>query len=352
MSISPAGVTSPATSSSVSASALTPPCFRPITIARAGPSYTNADRTSRSNTGRGEQREQISVVEGSQQRRQRGPSARGKSSLQAPHNSPPAAPQQAQRGGSAQSSACPAARKIDGYTEDMRLTVQLFASLAETCGARRLELDGLPDPLTAAAVADAVIARFPQLDGMRDSIMFAVNAEYVHADHPVCANDEVALIPPVSGGSADEPYFQITRDVLDPTALHNLVLRPEAGAVSLFLGVVRDNNLGREVDYLEYDAYPAMAVRVMRQIADEIRDRWDVLEIAMHHRIGRLQIGEASVAVAVSSAHRAEGIDACHYGIDRLKAIVPIWKKEVWADGEEWIEGSLTPAAEIEPPSG
>ena len=233
----------------------------------------------------------------------------------------------------------------------MQLTVQLFASLAETCGSRRLELDGLPDPLTAGGVADAVIARFPQLDGMRDSIMFAVNAEYVHGDHPICSSDEVALIPPVSGGSADDPYFRITHDVLDPTALHELVLRPEAGAVSLFLGVVRDNNLGREVDYLEYDAYPAMATRVMRQIADEIRERWDVIEIAMHHRIGRLQIGEASVAVAVASAHRGEGIDACHYGIDRLKAIVPIWKKEVWADGEEWIEGSLTPAAEIEPPS-
>ena len=133
-----------------------------------------------------------------------------------------------------------------------------------------------------------------------------------------------------------------------PTELHNLVLSPEAGAVSLFVGVVRNNNLGRDVDFLEYDAYPAMATKVMRQIADEIRDRWDVLDIAMHHRIGRLEIGEASVAVAVASAHRAEGIEACHYGIDRLKAIVPIWKKEVWADGEEWIEGSLTPAAEVD----
>ncbi len=194
---------------------------------------------------------------------------------------------------------------------------------------------------------DAFVDRFPQLDGMRDSIMFAVNAEYVPADHPVSACDEVALIPPVSGGS-DDVFFKITGDVLDPTELHNLVLSPQAGAVSLFVGVVRDNNLGRDVDYLEYDAYPAMATNVMRQIASEIRERWDVLDIAMHHRVGRLEIGEASVAVAVASAHRGEGIEACHYGIDRLKAIVPIWKKEVWADGEEWIEGSLTPAAEID----
>lgn len=194
---------------------------------------------------------------------------------------------------------------------------------------------------------DAFIDRFPQIQGMRDSIMFAVNAEYVSADHPVSACDEVALIPPVSGGS-DIDFFKITSDVLDPTELHNLVLSPQAGAVSLFVGVVRNNNLGRDVNFLEYDAYPAMATKVMRQIAAEIRDRWDVLDIAMHHRIGRLEIGEASVAVAVASAHRGEGIEACHYGIDRLKAIVPIWKKEVWADGEEWIEGSLTPAAEVD----
>ena len=229
----------------------------------------------------------------------------------------------------------------------MRLTVQLFANLAETCGARQIELCNLPQPLTAALVMDAFVDRFPQVDGMQDSIMFAVNAEYVSADHPVSACDEVALIPPVSGGS-DDDLFKITHDVLDPNALHHLVLSPQAGAVSLFMGVVRDNNLGRDVDYLEYDAYPAMATKVMRQIAAEIRDRWDVLEIAMHHRIGRLEIGEASVAVAVASAHRGEGIEACHYGIDRLKAIVPIWKKEVWADGEEWIEGSLTPAAEVD----
>ncbi len=230
----------------------------------------------------------------------------------------------------------------------MSLTVQLFANLAESCGTRQVELSDLPQPLTARQVMDAFIGRFPHVGPMRDSIMFAVNAEYVSPDHPVCLADEVALIPPVSGGATDDPFFKITRAELDPSELHGLVLSNQAGAVSLFLGVVRNNNLGREVDYLEYDAYPAMATKVMRQIAGEIRQRWDVLEIAMHHRIGRLEIGEASVAVAVASAHRSEGIEACHYGIDRLKAIVPIWKKEVWADGEEWIEGSLTPAAEID----
>ena len=127
------------------------------------------------------------------------------------------------------------------------------------------------------------------------------------------------------------------------------MLRPQAGAVSLFVGVVRNNNLGRDVDHLEYDAYPAMAGKVMQQIAEEVRRRWDVTEVAMHHRTGRLEIGEASVAIAVSSPHRAQSIEACHYAIDRLKQIVPIWKKEVWSDGEHWIEGSVTPAAEAKP---
>ena len=214
-------------------------------------------------------------------------------------------------------------------------------------GRRELTLCGLAEPATAGAVGEALFERFPQAAGMRESVMYAVNAEYVQADFPVTSRDSVALIPPVSGG-AEEGLFRIVEEAISADALHALVLRPEAGAVAVFLGVVRDNNLGREVDYLEYDAYPEMAERVMGRIGEEIRARWDVAEVAMLHRVGRLEIGEASVGVAVSSAHRAEATDACRYGIDRLKAIVPIWKKEVWSDGEEWIEGSLTAAAELE----
>ena len=229
----------------------------------------------------------------------------------------------------------------------MRLTVQVFASLAERIGTRELILEDLPEAPSAGAVADAVVGLHPQVAGMRDSIMFAVNAEYVGADHRVRPGDSIALIPPVSGGSDDDARFRISPDPISAEAMHGLVDDPGAGAVSLFLGVVRDNNLGRDVRHLEYDAYPEMAVSVMRGIADEMRERFDLIHIAMHHRTGRLEIGQASVSVAVSSAHRASGIEACHYGIDRLKAIVPIWKKEVWADGEEWIEGSLTPAEEL-----
>ena len=232
----------------------------------------------------------------------------------------------------------------------MEIRVRLFASLAEAVGRRELTLCGLAEPATAGAVGEALFERFPEAAGMRESVMYAVNAEYVQADFPVTSRDSVALIPPVSGGAegVEGEQFRIVDEAISADALHALVLRPEAGAVAVFLGVVRDNSLGREVDYLEYDAYPEMAERVMGRIGAEIRERWDVAEVAMQHRVGRLEIGEASVGVAVSSAHRAEATDACRYGIDRLKAIVPIWKKEVWSDGEEWIEGSLTAAEELE----
>ncbi len=134
--------------------------------------------------------------------------------------------------------------------------------------------------------------------------------------------------------------FRIVSEPITTERLIQAVEDPGAGAICTFLGVVRDNNLGREVDYLEYEAYPEMAVPAMERIADEVRERWDIIDVVMLHRVGRLEIGEASVGIAVSSAHRAEAFEACHYAIDRLKESVPIWKKEVWADGEEWIEGT------------
>ena len=237
----------------------------------------------------------------------------------------------------------------------MNIQVHLFASLAEVAGKRTVELRDLPEPATAKQVAEAVFQHYPKLSPMRGAVLYAVNAEYVRPDYPVRPHDDVALIPPVSGGAdvdgggPDSAYFRITSDPLDLQALHDLVLRSTAGAVSHFVGVVRDNNLGRSVNHLVYDAYPTMATKMMRQIADEIRARWEIDAVAIHHRTGRLEIGEPSVAIAVSAPHRADSIAACHHGIDRLKQIVPIWKKEVWSDGEHWIEGSLTPQEEAKP---
>ena len=133
--------------------------------------------------------------------------------------------------------------------------------------------------------------------------------------------------------------FEVTETPLEPEKLVSHVRKDETGAVVLFYGVVRNNNMGRRVDHLEYDAYPEMATQVMRDLAEEIRGRYPVTDIAIQHRTGRLEIGEASLLIAVSSPHRKEGFAAAAALVDRFKEVVPIWKKEVWEGGEEWIEG-------------
>ena len=138
--------------------------------------------------------------------------------------------------------------------------------------------------------------------------------------------------------------FAVTRDPLDPKALVDFVRRDESGAVALFYGVVRNESEGRRVLHLEYDAYPSMAVKKMREVAQEVRGRWPITEIAIAHRIGRLEIGETSLLVAVSAPHRREAFEACHWAVDRVKEVVPIWKKEYFEGGEIWI-GSQTGAA-------
>lgn len=140
--------------------------------------------------------------------------------------------------------------------------------------------------------------------------------------------------------------FVVTEDPLDPKALVEFVRRDESGAVALFYGVVRNNSEGRKVLHLEYDAHPSMAVKKMREVAQEVRARWPITEIAVAHRIGRLEIGESSLLVAVSSPHRQEAFEACHYAVDRIKQIVPVWKKEVWEGGQAWVEGHVVPVAE------
>lgn len=133
--------------------------------------------------------------------------------------------------------------------------------------------------------------------------------------------------------------IRVTPDVLDTNEAVSAVESPRAGAVNVFLGVVRDSNLGRAVNYLEYDAYPAMAEKVMAELADEAKQKFGLEDVAVLHRTGRLEIGEASLLVAVSCGHRAESFEAGHWLVNQIKKQVPVWKKEVWEDGEEWIEG-------------
>jgi molybdopterin synthase catalytic subunit len=192
----------------------------------------------------------------------------------------------------------------------------------------------LPDGATAGLLTRHIAELHPGVRELPEARV-SVNYEYVGDDHPLTERDEVALIPPVSGGSAG--HFEVTADELTADSVAELVRSPEHGAVTVFLGTARRMSRGREVEYLEYEAYPEMATRKMRQIADEIRERWGIDRVAMRHRVGRVELSVASVAIAVASEHRAEGFAACQYAIDRLKEIVPIWKKEVWVGGGEWI---------------
>src|SRR5712692_6398712 len=216
---------------------------------------------------------------------------------------------------------------------------RLFARLREQAGtdAESLEVQA---GSTVADVYDALRKLHPALETNRESVRAAVNQEFAEWDAVIANGDEVAFIPPVSGGAhAVGVLFELTTAPLDARRLEAAVAHPGAGAICTFTGIVRDSSRGRSVTHLEYEAYAEMATAEMRKIAGEIAERWPQARVAMAHRTGRLEIGEASVVVAASCPHRAEAIDACRWGIDRLKESVPVWKKEHAADGTYWIEG-------------
>ncbi|MFL5183208.1 MAG: molybdenum cofactor biosynthesis protein MoaE, partial [Microvirga sp.] len=175
----------------------------------------------------------------------------------------------------------------------------------------------------------------PRLERMRPVTMVMVNKTYVTDDHLLRDGDELALIPPVSGGA--RPRFSIQTEPLDPRLTESLVAHPGAGAIATFIGTVRDHGRGRQVTHLEYEAYAPAAELTMAQIANEIHERWGIDHVAMTHRVGSLAVGEASVVISVASAHRDAAFEACRYAIERIKEIVPIWKKEHYADGAAWL---------------
>jgi len=228
----------------------------------------------------------------------------------------------------------------------MKVSVRLFAGLHDLVGRREVELE-LVEGATVADLREQLASQYPAVVPLMSTLVCAVDEEYVPNEHRLSPGDQVALIPPVSGGSgAESSRFRVTQEPLDPQRLVNLVRRDESGALALFYGVVRNNSQGRRVLYLEYDAYPSMAVKKMRQVAEEAHSRWDITDMAIDHRIGRLEVGETSLLVAVSAPHRREAFEACHYAVDRIKEIVPVWKKEVWEGGESWVEGHPVAAAE------
>ena len=206
----------------------------------------------------------------------------------------------------------------------MRVSVKLFAGLRERAGWRERELDG----------ADRVADVWPALDlgDEPEGLLYAVNKEYADRDHPLADGDEVALIPPVSGGA-----FRLSAEPLSLDAVVDEVRSDQAGAIASFIGTTRLQSRGRTVLHLDYEAYEEMAEQVMAEIAAELKGLYDLCEIAIHHRTGRVEIGEPSVVIAVSAPHRQDALAACKDAIDTLKQQVPLWKKEFYEGGEEWI---------------
>jgi molybdopterin synthase catalytic subunit len=219
----------------------------------------------------------------------------------------------------------------------VKLNVRLFAALRERAGAARLEVE-LADGATVGDV-------WPLLD-LGDEpagILYAVNRVYAERSEELAEGDEVAVIPPVSGGevlpSGSEPQSRFTLSE-EPLSVDDVVAEVRddgAGAIATFIGTTRANSRGREVLYLDYEAYEGMAEQVMAELAEKLKARHELCRVSIHHRVGRVEIGNTSVVIAVSAPHRSAALAACAEAIDELKVSVPLWKKETYVGGEEWI---------------
>ena len=226
----------------------------------------------------------------------------------------------------------------------MHVKVLFFGVLKDIVGhaEESLEIDANS---TLGSVFRAYGERFATLKDRHSSILFARNREFSGPDTVLSENDEIAFLPPVSGGSipsknhAADHFFTLTRDPINAQALAQALQRPEDGAVVVFEGVVRNNTKGRATSHLEYDCYEEMALQQMSRIGLEIAGQFDLGHIAIVHRLGRLEVGEASVAIVATAPHRKPAFKAALEAIDRLKREVPIWKKEFFADGAVWVEG-------------
>jgi len=226
----------------------------------------------------------------------------------------------------------------------MRVKVLFFGQLKDITGRAEDQLE-LADGARLSTVFDYYAGRFPRVGAMAASIVLARNQEFAAASAAVADGDEIAFLPPVSGGATCEiadpagHLFAITRQPIDTRAVITRLLRGEDGAVVTFEGVVRNNSKGRATRYLDYECYEPMAIKTMAEIGRAIAAAFAIDRIALVHRLGRLEIGEASVAVIVTAAHRKAAFEAALEGINRLKRLVPIWKKEYFTDGEVWVEG-------------
>jgi MoaE-MoaD fusion protein len=229
----------------------------------------------------------------------------------------------------------------------VRIRVLFFGVLRDIVGLREDSID-VPEGGRVLTVFEHYASRFPRLRDVSSSIVLALNQQFSEPSAALSDGDEVAFLPPVSGGSGkflheiadpEGHFFAITRDPIDGPALVKRLQQPHDGAVVTFDGVTRNNTKGRATRYLEYECYEGMAIKMMAEIGREIAKAGSISRIGIIHRLGRLEIGEASVVVVATSPHRKAAFDAALEGINRLKRLVPIWKKEYFADGEVWVEG-------------
>jgi molybdopterin synthase catalytic subunit len=220
----------------------------------------------------------------------------------------------------------------------MKIKVLFFGVTQDLTGLQQEQAE-IPEGANLDGLWGHYAARFPRLNDLSGVLLLAVNQEIADRAKPLKDGDEVAFLPPVSGGSSKD-YYLLTRFPIPTADLVRQQKASEDGAVVVFEGVVRNNSHGRRALYLEYEAYEPMAIRKMEEIGGEVRRGFQIDHIGMIHRLGRLEIGETSVAIIVTSTHRRAAFDACQFAIDRLKEIVPIWKKEYFEDGSVWAEGS------------
>jgi molybdopterin synthase catalytic subunit/molybdopterin converting factor small subunit len=229
----------------------------------------------------------------------------------------------------------------------MRVKVLFFGMLKDIVGRVEEQVELAPGALLST-VFDHYAGQFPRLRDMAGSIVMARNQEFSGLSTAVSEGDEVAFLPPVSGGldiytheitDAHGNFYALTRQPIDSREIAGRLVRGEDGAVITFEGVVRNNTKGRPTLFLDYECYESMAVKMMAEIGRGILGEFSISRISMVHRLGRLEIGEASVAIVVTAAHRKAAFSAALEGINRLKRLVPVWKKEHFADGEVWVEG-------------
>jgi molybdopterin converting factor subunit 1 len=217
----------------------------------------------------------------------------------------------------------------------MKVTIKLFARFAERAGQPTWELiiEG-DEPVTASRIKEELSQQWPDVKALIQQSFLAVNMAYVPDEETIKEGDEIALLPPVSGG--EEPLYELTETVINTQSVLDKVISPNHGASLVFVGTTREWTEGMRTVHLEYEAYAPMALQSLKQIGDEIQDKWPGTRTAITHRLGKVDIAETSVIIAVSGPHRGATYEASRYAIERLKEIVPIWKKEVWEDGSEW----------------